>query len=41
MEVLGFNFPDSDAEKSMKEFISNFIILETDFEIRKKVFVLL
>jgi len=37
MEVLGFNFPESEKEKSLKEFIDNLIVIETNLEIRKKV----
>lgn len=37
MEVLGFNFPEQETEKSLTEFIDNLIVIETNFEIRKKV----
>lgn len=37
MDVLGFNFPEQEAEKSLIEFIDSFIVIDTNFEIRKKV----
>jgi predicted nucleic acid-binding protein len=37
MEVLGFIFPDLEKEKSLIEFTDTLSIVETNFEIRKKV----
>ena len=37
MEVLGFNFPEEETEKSLIEFIDSFNVIDTNFEIRKKV----
>jgi predicted nucleic acid-binding protein len=37
MEVLGFNFPEEETEKALIEFIDSFIVVDTNFEIRKRV----
>ena len=36
MDVLGFNFPEQEAEKSLIEFIDSFIVIDTNFASRKK-----